>query len=125
MLQASTLPALNASMLGTYSNHLKSTFTPAVSNQCLCRAMSQATQPGQSLYAITSGAPAGGFGAFAGFSVPVAVSTAGSTFGLGGSDLHPATTNAPARATLHVENTENTRLSCITWVLAPECFHNM
>src|SRR3569832_596396 len=112
MLQASTVPALNASMLGTYSNHLKSTFTPAVSNQCLCSAMSHATQPGQSLYAITSGAPAGGFGAFTGVSVPVAVSSAGSLFGFGDSDLQPALASAPASATLNVENTENTRLSC-------------
>src|SRR3954470_11731574 len=122
MLTASTLPALNASMLGTYSNHLKSTFTPAVSNQCLCSAMSHATQPGQSLYAITSGAPAVGFGAFAGFNVPVAVSTAGSVFGLGDSDLHPALANTPASAMLNVENAENTRLNCMTWVLAAECF---
>src|SRR6185436_12319106 len=89
MPHASTLPALKASMLGTYSNHLKSTLTPAASNQCLCNAMSQATQPGQSLYAISSGAAAaGGGGAGVGFNATVVVCTVGS--GFGGSDLQPA-----------------------------------
>src|SRR5262245_16416037 len=57
MATASTLPALNASILGTYSNHLKSTLTPAASNQPFFKPTSHATQPGQSLYAIVSAGP--------------------------------------------------------------------
>src|SRR6185369_1439701 len=45
-------------MEGTYSNQTSSTSTPASLNHPFCAAMSHATQPGQSLYAILRGAPA-------------------------------------------------------------------
>src|SRR5687768_7760231 len=65
---ASTLPAANASIDGTYSNQVKSTATPASLNQPFWMAMSQATQPGQSLYAMRSAGPAAA-GAAAGAAV--------------------------------------------------------
>src|SRR4051812_48098297 len=130
-------------MLGTYSNHLKSTFTPALSNQCLCSAMSQATQPGQSLYAISSGAAAaGGGGAGVGFNVPVVVCTTGSVLGFGGSDLHPVLAKLASaiprnrspgsrrqreanRTVPWSENMEINRLECMTHLLAPDSFRIM
>src|ERR1041385_5346297 len=70
---ASTLPAENASIDGAYSNHLSSTSTPSSLNQPFCTAMSHATQPGQSLYAMVSGGPA----FFAGSAAVAATGVAG------------------------------------------------
>src|SRR5690349_598989 len=95
MATASTLPALNASMLGTYSNHLKSTLTPAASNQPFFSPMSQATQPGQSLYAIVRAGPLAGAvatGSPTGFAAAPVVSAPG----FGASDLQPDSSAPPS-----------------------------
>src|SRR6266481_7513659 len=55
IMTASTLPALNASIDGVYSNHSKSVSTPASLNHPLRIPISNAVQPGQSLNAIRSG----------------------------------------------------------------------
>src|SRR5688572_2559736 len=77
MATASTLPAENASIEGTYSNHLNSTGTPSSANQPFWMPISQATQPGQSLYATRSAwEPAGATEAALGCSLGL-VSSAG------------------------------------------------
>src|SRR6266571_1294201 len=55
IMTASTLPALNASIDGAYSNHSKSVSTPASLNQPFRMPISNAVHPGQSLNAILSG----------------------------------------------------------------------
>ena len=49
IMTASTLPAVNASIDGTYSNQANSTSTPASLNQPFWMPISNAVQPGQSL----------------------------------------------------------------------------
>src|SRR6185369_4838207 len=55
MQTPSTLPSEKASMLGTYSSHSNDTWTPSCSKYRSSMATCQATQPGQSLYAMRSG----------------------------------------------------------------------
>src|SRR5262249_31940174 len=57
---ASTLPAAKASIDGAYPNQSTLTSTPASLNQPFVMPMSNAVQPGQSLYAIRSGGFGGG-----------------------------------------------------------------
>src|ERR1700742_2470801 len=78
METASTLPAENASIDGEYSNHFSSTLTPSSLNHPFCSAMSQATHPGQSLYAIFSAGPVGVGGVGAALALAAAVATGAS-----------------------------------------------
>src|SRR6185436_4801884 len=88
IVTASTLPAVNASMLGTYSNQTNSTSTPSCLNQPFWMPMSQATQPGQSLYPIFKAGPLGLFGA----TVTATAGAAGEAFSGAGASLflHPS-----------------------------------
>src|SRR5882724_7853302 len=69
IMTASTLPAVKASIEGVYSNHENSVSTPASLNHPFWIPISNAVQPGQSLYAILRGA-------FAGFGVGAATDAA-------------------------------------------------
>src|ERR1700710_3039902 len=57
IITASTLPTAKASMDGVYSNHEKSTSTPASLNQPFWMPISNAVHPGQSENAIFKGGP--------------------------------------------------------------------
>src|SRR5688572_19061392 len=66
IITASTLPAANASIDGAYSNQSNFTSTPASLNHPFWMPISNAVQPGQSLYPMRSGALAGAGGGAAG-----------------------------------------------------------
>src|SRR6266550_1724064 len=100
IMTASTLPALNASIDGVYSNHSKSVATPASLNQPLRMPISNAVQPGQSLYAILSGG-LGGVGGVA-TAVDVAVAVGASFLSHAGKSVANANTT-DAKPSLRLE----------------------
>src|SRR6266851_8353655 len=80
IMTASTLPAVNASIDGVYSNHSKSVSTPASLNHPFWMPISNAVQPGQSLKAILSGGLASlGGAATAEAATPAAAVAAGAS----------------------------------------------